>query len=142
MASGTSLRAGVGALRAETTFLGATTFTSGLLLTAVAGVAGAFALQGRISVGELITVVGLAAFLADPVYILADCVFDAAVARASARRVAEVLDAPVRTATGDQPAEAGPLELIDAQADGVAPLTLRTEPGELLGDRHAGTRRR
>ena len=108
VASGTSLRAGVGALRAETTFLGATTFTSGLLLTAVAGVAGAFALQGRVTVGELITVVGLAAFLADPVYILADCVFDAAVARASARRMAEVLDAPVRTAAGDQPVEAGP----------------------------------
>lgn len=133
LASGTSLRAGVGALRAETAFLGATTFTSGLLLTAVAGVAGAFALQGRISVGELITVVGLASFLADPVYILADCVFDAAVARASARRVAEVLDAPVRTATGDQPVEAGPLELIDVEAEGLAPLTLRTEPGELLG---------
>lgn len=133
IASGTSLRAGVGALRAETTFLGATTFTSGLLLTAVAGVAGAFALQGRISVGELITVVGLAAFLADPVYILADCVFDAAVARASARRVAEVLNAPVRTDTGHEPVEGGPLELIEVQAEGLAPLTLRTKPGELLG---------
>ncbi len=98
--SQTSLRAQVGALRAEAAFLGATTFTSGVLLAAVAGVAGWFALEGRITVGELITVVGLAAFIADPVLNLAGSVFILAVARASAGRLAEVLTAPVRASAG------------------------------------------
>ena len=55
---------------------------------------------GRISVGELITVVGLAAFIADPVLNLAGSVFVLAVARASAGRLAEVLTAPVRASDG------------------------------------------
>ena len=73
--SQTSLRAQVGALRAEAAFLGATTFTSGICWPRSPAFAGWFALAGRISVGELITVVGLAAFIADPVLNLAGSVF-------------------------------------------------------------------
>lgn len=123
-ASRASLRAGVGALGAETTFLGATTFTSGLLLAAVAAVAGAFALQGRIGVGELVTVVGLAAFLADPVRNLSSAVFTAALARASAGRLTEVLSAPLSRADGGEPVPDGALELDHVRISG---------SGELVG---------
>ena len=44
-----SLRAGIGAIRASAIFTGATTFSAGVLLAAVAGAAAAFAMQGRIS---------------------------------------------------------------------------------------------
>jgi putative ABC transport system ATP-binding protein len=131
--SQTSLRAQVGALRAEAAFLGATTFTSGILLAAVAGVAGWFALAGRISVGELITVVGLAAFIADPVLNLAGSVFVLAVARASAGRLAEVLTAPVRSSDGVLPVSPGPLRLVSVTAGPLRSLSLTVEPGEVLG---------
>ncbi|MEV0719577.1 ABC transporter ATP-binding protein, partial [Asanoa sp. NPDC050611] len=88
-ASRTSLRANVGAVKAGAAFVSVSTFTTGLLIAVVAALAGWFALRGRITVGELITIVGLAAFLTDPVLNLADCVFRLATARASAARVAE-----------------------------------------------------
>jgi putative ABC transport system ATP-binding protein len=131
--SRTSLRAQVGALRAEAGFLGATTFTSGVLLAAVAGVAGWFALEGRITVGELITVVGLAAFIADPVLNLAGSVFILAVARASAGRLAEVLTAPVRASEGTLPVSPGPLQLVDVTAGPLRSLSVTVEEGEVLG---------
>ncbi len=131
--SQTSLRAQVGALRAEAAFLGATTFTSGVLLAAVAGVAGWFALEGRITVGELITVVGLAAFIADPVLNLAGSVFILAVARASAGRLAEVLTAPVRASEGTLPVSPGPLRLVDVTAGPLRELNLTVGEGEVLG---------
>ena len=131
--SQTSLRAQVGALRAEAAFLGATTFTSGVLLAAVAGVAGWFALEGRITVGELITVVGLAAFIADPVLNLAGSVFILAVARASAGRLAEVLAAPVRASEGTLPVSPGPLRLVDVTAGPLRSLSVTVAEGEVLG---------
>ena len=131
--SQTSLRAQVGALRAEAAFLGATTFTSGVLLAAVAGVAGWFALEGRITVGELITVVGLAAFIADPVLNLAGSVFILAVARASAARLAEVLTAPVRASKGTVPVSPGPLQLVDVTAGPLRSLSVTVAEGEVLG---------
>ena len=131
--SQTSLRAQVGALRAEAAFLGATTFTSGVLLAAVAGVAGWFALEDRISVGELITVVGLAAFIADPVLNLAGSVFILAVARASAGRLAEVLTAPVRATEGSLPVSPGPLRLVDVTAGPLRSLSLTVGEREVLG---------
>ncbi|WP_430787528.1 ABC transporter ATP-binding protein [Actinoplanes sp. G11-F43] len=90
-------------LRAATTkglHLGLTTAVNGLLLAVVAGFAGWFAIQGRISVGELIAVVGLAQFLAEPVQLLGFCVQLLATARASAGRVARVLDAAPQVSPG------------------------------------------
>lgn len=97
-----ALDATIGAVKATSGFLGATTFTAGLLLAIVAAVAGTFALQGRITIGELITVVGLAAFVSDPVRSIADCVFRLATSRASAARIAELLSAPVRAGGGQE----------------------------------------
>ncbi|MBL6278277.1 ABC transporter ATP-binding protein [Micromonospora fiedleri] len=132
-ASRTSLRANVGAVRAGATFVGVSTFTTGLLVTVVAALAGWFALQGRITVGELITIVGLATFISDPVLNLADCVFRLATARASAARVAEVLAASEQAGSGDTVARPGPLVLDEVHAPGLDGVSLTVRPGELLG---------
>ncbi|RIV40077.1 ABC transporter ATP-binding protein [Micromonospora radicis] len=132
-ASRSSLRASIGAVRAGATFVGVSTFTTGLLVTVVAALAGWFALQDRITVGQLITIVGMATFLSDPVLNLADCVFRLATARASAARVAEVLAAPEPTGSGGRTAQPGPLVLHEVHAPGLDGVSLTVPPGELLG---------
>ncbi|WBB52852.1 ABC transporter ATP-binding protein [Verrucosispora sp. WMMD573] len=132
-ASRTSLRAGIGTVKAGATFIGASTFTTGLLITVVAALAGWYALAGRITVGQLITIVGLATFLTDPVLNLADCVFRLATARASAARVAEVLAAPERVPAGTRTAQPGTLALDAVHAPGLDGVDLAVSPGELVG---------
>ncbi|MEV4539405.1 ABC transporter ATP-binding protein [Asanoa sp. NPDC049518] len=132
-ASRTSLRANIGAIKAGSAFVSVSTFTTGLLIAVVAALAGWFALRGRISIGELITIVGLAAFLTDPVLTLAHCVFQLATSRASAARVAEVLNAPERAAAGQAFAATGPVVLDDVHTPGLDGLTLKIEPGALVG---------
>ncbi|GIF70077.1 ABC transporter permease [Asanoa ishikariensis] len=132
-ASRTSLRANIGAIKAGSAFVSVSTFTTGLLIAVVSALSGWFALRGRITIGELITIVGLAAFLTDPVLNLAHCVFQLATARASAARVAEVLAAPERAASGSTPAKTGQLVLDDVHTAGLDGLSLKVDPGELLG---------
>ncbi len=131
--SRTSLGATMGAMKASATFVGASTFTTGLLVAVVTAFSGWYALQGRITIGELITIVGLAAFLSDPVLGLADCVFQLAISRASAARVAEIIEAPPRADGGTEPAVAGPLVLRDVVSPGLEGLSLEVTPGELVG---------
>ena len=131
--SRTSLRATTGAMKASAMFLGASTFTTGLLVAVVAAFAGWYALQQVITIGELITIVGLAAFVSDPVLSLADCVFQLAVSRASAARVAELIEAPSRLEPGSEPARSGPLVLTDVVTPGLAGLSFELAPGELVG---------
>ncbi|MFI5734170.1 ABC transporter ATP-binding protein [Kribbella sp. NPDC051587] len=83
---------------------GVTTALSGLLLAAVAGVAGWFALNGRITIGELITVVGLAQFVAEPVGGLGWASQIYAMAKASAARLAGVLSAEPLVVSGTRTA--------------------------------------
>ncbi|MFV2114842.1 ABC transporter transmembrane domain-containing protein [Micromonospora sp. LOL_025] len=126
-------------LRAATTkglHLGLTTTVNGLFLAAVAGVAGWLALQGRLTVGELVAVVGLAQFIAEPVQTLGYCVQLFAMARASAGRVARVLGAEplARPGTAGPPAP-GParLTLDTIGYAGLDGLCLRVGAGEVLG---------
>lgn len=128
-----SLDATVGVVRAEAVFVGITTFAAGLLLAVVAGFAGAFALSGRISVGELITVVGLAAFVSDPVRAIAGSIAVFASSRASAGRVAELLTAPQSADAAGTAVGPGPLELDRVTCGPVGALTLRVTPGDNLG---------
>ncbi|MFJ8187829.1 ABC transporter ATP-binding protein [Streptomyces sp. NPDC096105] len=93
---------------------GVTTTSSGLFLAAVAGFAGWSALDGRLTVGQLVTVVGLAQFIAEPLNTLGFCGQLLAQARASARRWAGAVDAPPLTVPGTRD-----------QAPGQADLTLR-----------------
>ncbi|MET7863082.1 ABC transporter ATP-binding protein [Micromonospora taraxaci] len=126
-------------LRAATTkglHLGLTTMVNGLFLAAVAGVAGWLALQGRLTIGELVAVVGLAQFIAEPVQTLGYCVQLFAMARASAARVARVLGAAPVLAPGDAgPPTPSPSRLaLDAVSHaGLDTVSLRVRAGEILG---------
>ncbi|MEV0289503.1 MULTISPECIES: ABC transporter ATP-binding protein [unclassified Kribbella] len=115
---------------------GVTTALSGLLLAAVAGVSGYFALTDRITIGELITVVGLAQFIAEPVGSLGYASQVAAMARASAGRLASVLSSPPLIASGTATTldPAKPLlELVDVSYKSLSSVDLTLRPGELVG---------
>jgi len=88
-----SLRATLLAARTLGGFQAASTTVSTLLACGIAITAGWFALTGRISAGELVTVIGLAAFLGEPFGTLSAAPSWVATARASADRIAEVLSA-------------------------------------------------
>lgn len=126
-------------LRAATTkglHLGLTTMVNGLFLATVAGVAGWLALEGRLTIGELVAVVGLAQFIAEPVQTLGYCVQLFAMARASAARVARVLGAAPVLAPGDAgPPAPSPSRLaLDAVSHaGLDAVDLRVRAGEILG---------
>ncbi|GLY31017.1 multidrug ABC transporter ATP-binding protein [Kineosporia sp. NBRC 101731] len=90
-----------------------------LVVIATAAVAGQMALSGRITVGELITVVAMASFVADPVQRVASGVQSVAVSRAGAARVA-----PLLPASGVVPGTSG-RPITDWKAELV--------PGEMLG---------
>ncbi|MFC9688342.1 ABC transporter ATP-binding protein [Kribbella sp. NPDC056951] len=98
--SQTTLRATLRAVSTAGLQDGVSTALSGLLLAAVAGVAGWFALSGRISIGELIAVVGLAQFIAEPVGTLGYASQVLAMSRASAGRLASVLSSPPLVSSG------------------------------------------
>ncbi|GAB3847960.1 ABC transporter ATP-binding protein [Dactylosporangium cerinum] len=88
-----SLRASLRAAGTQSRYLAFSTAGSALLACGVAVLAGWFALDGRISVGEFIMVIGLAQFLLEPIGLLAIVPSWVAEARASADRAALVLGA-------------------------------------------------
>ncbi|WP_285550715.1 ABC transporter transmembrane domain-containing protein [Actinoplanes regularis] len=126
-------------LRAATTkglHLGLTSAVNGLLLAAVTGAAGWLALNGRITVGELVAVVGLAQFIAEPVQVLGWCVQSLATARASARRVAKVLQAAPAVRPGTESAAPPACErvvLTGLRYGTLNGLSLRIPAGETVG---------
>jgi putative ABC transport system ATP-binding protein len=125
-------------LRAATTngvYQGTSAAVSGLFLAAVAGFAGWLAVDGTLTIGELITVVGLAQFIAEPVRLLASAGQMLANARASASRVAALLSAPTVLRPGTV---SGPLPGRGVRLDGVTyrtltGLDLAVGPGEIVG---------
>ncbi|NIK62454.1 ABC transporter ATP-binding protein [Kribbella shirazensis] len=115
---------------------GVTTALSGLLLAAVAGVSGWFALNGRITIGELITVVGLAQFVAEPVATLGYASQVLAMSRASAARLASVLSSPPLAVTGTSTAVDAdqPLLTLESVSHGtLSALSLVLRPGDSVG---------
>ncbi|MFC9789370.1 ABC transporter ATP-binding protein [Rhodococcus sp. NPDC127528] len=132
--SGRALDATLRAARTSGAFLGVSVTVSALLAVGVAGFAGALALEGRITVGELITVVGLSQFVIEPLGMLARVPGYVANARASADRLALVLDAEPLVPAGSHPLPATTdLELADVHYRSLRGLSMRAEPGELLG---------
>ncbi|MBB4909948.1 ABC transporter ATP-binding protein [Actinophytocola algeriensis] len=134
-----SSRATLGAsLRAATTngvYQGTSAAVSGLFLAAVAGFAGWLAVDGTLTIGELITVVGLAQFIAEPVRLFAIAGQMLANARASANRVADLLSAPTVLTPGTR---TGPLPDRGVTLRGVTyrtltGLDLTVGPGETVG---------
>ena len=130
-----ALAATVRATRSQSIFIGFSNAMSALLAVGVAVTAGWFALRGEISIGELITVIGLAQFLLEPFNTMAEVPSWIAEARASAQRVGWVEDAPVALSPGSASLGGGPhgLELDAVHYGTLDGATLTVEPGELLG---------
>jgi putative ABC transport system ATP-binding protein len=125
-------------LRAATTngvYQGTSAAVSGLFLAVVAGFAGWLAVEGTLTIGELITVVGLAQFIAEPVRLLATAGQMLANARASATRVADLLSAPTvltpGTRTGPLPDRGVTLDAVTYRT--LTELSLTVGPGEIVG---------
>ncbi|MGP9723745.1 ABC transporter transmembrane domain-containing protein [Corynebacterium sp. AOP40-9SA-29] len=145
-----------GALRARTSralFLVSMNTVTGVFIAALTVCAAWFALTGRLSVGELVAVVGVTQFLVNPLTMLpANSGAIWATGVASAERVLELLrtptehaqDATAATASGTNATSGTNAASGASGASGIAVLAdgvtvLRAAPGELLGVRADGT---
>lgn len=93
-ASRTSLLAGLRAVRARSAYNGASTALSAAFLAGIAFFAAWFAVQGSISVGQLVAVVGVAQYVQGPMAALGFLSVELARKRASAARIAVLLEEP------------------------------------------------
>ncbi|MFF0487364.1 ABC transporter ATP-binding protein [Streptomyces sp. NPDC004435] len=131
-----SLAAALRAARSRAGHEGALLGLTGVFI-ALIGIAGAYlAMDGSISVGDLVAAVGLAQFLLGPFQLLAWANAEFAQARASARRIAEVLASPAAVPGGEQaPAdkEAGHVRLHDVHLGTLRGVDLDLPAGSLTG---------
>jgi putative ABC transport system ATP-binding protein len=111
----------VAAARWEGLLYGVTGAISVGFLAVIALLAGLQALDGDLSIGELVAVVGLAQFVAEPMGMLAYLVAQVATSRASARRIVEFLASPPQIVVGDREANGVPALAVDGATSG--PLT-------------------
>ncbi|MBA4023766.1 MAG: ABC transporter ATP-binding protein [Gordonia sp.] len=116
-------------------FMGAAIGVSAILAVAVATGAGWFALEGRISIGELITVLGLAQFFLEPLAMLSLLPGKAATARASAQRLALITDAEFAKPAGVSRLGPGPhgVEFRNVEYASLHGLSMIAKPGDCLG---------
>ncbi|MEV6488836.1 ABC transporter ATP-binding protein [Actinoplanes sp. NPDC051633] len=129
-----SLSATLHAVRARAGFAGGSATVSTLLACGIAVLAGWFALTGRITPGQFITVIGLAQFLGEPFGTLAIVPGRLAEARGSAQRISLVLSAdPVLPAPDREPTERAELVVRDLHSGPLRGLDLRVGPGEFVG---------
>ena len=130
-----SLAATLVAARTQGAYRAASTTVSTLLACGIAVLAGWFALTGRITVGQFVTVIGLAQFLGEPFGTLAVVPAWIAQARASANRIARVTGAghllPDGAAT--PPAAPAGLTLTGVRCGPLNGLDLTVRPGEFVG---------
>jgi putative ABC transport system ATP-binding protein len=130
-----SLRATLRAARTQRGFEGISATISNLLAAGIAIAAGWLALEGTISVGQFVTVIGLAQFLIEPLAQLTVVPSWVAEARASANRVALVLSAPPLVPEGQRTLDPPPygLDIVDLRYGSIDGLDLSVPPGELVG---------
>ncbi|MEV4315660.1 ABC transporter ATP-binding protein [Actinocrispum sp. NPDC049592] len=124
-ASRQSLTAALRGTTASAAVEGAGLVETGLALVGTAAAAGALTTSGVIGVGEFLTVVATASFVGEPVQRITAGIKQAAISRASAARIAPLLDFQEPNHTPFTPL--GPLRLRATGAD----ITVR--PGEMLG---------
>ncbi len=136
--------ASIDAARSHGNLTALTTVLSGMLLGVVALLAGRLALAGEISIGELVAIVGLTQFLAEPIAALGELTAQAAESLASARRIRDFLATPALAAAG-APGHPGrrtdgspsaPSSVLVLDDVGVGPLeglSFHVDPGELVG---------
>jgi ABC-type multidrug transport system fused ATPase/permease subunit len=109
---------------------------SGAFVAAVMGLAGWFAVEGQLSIGELIAAVGLTQALLPQIQSIANAsIPNLAGARASSARVIDVLRGNDSGSPGQDDAaraEVAPLPVLEVATPGA---TIRVEPGELVGVR-------
>ncbi|NML51065.1 ABC transporter ATP-binding protein [Streptomyces sp. R302] len=131
-----SLAAALRAARSRAGHEGALLALTGVFI-AVIGITGAYlAMRGSISVGDLVAAVGLAQFLLGPFQLLAYANAEFAQARASARRIAEVLASPAAVDGGGRaPAgtAAGHVRLRDVRLGSLRGIDLDLPAGSLTG---------
>ncbi|WP_405145014.1 ABC transporter ATP-binding protein/permease [Sphaerisporangium sp. NBC_01403] len=131
-----SLVATLRAARAEALQSGMVLALTGGFIAVVALVGGRLAAQGDISLGQLVSAVGLALFLLGPLEVFSWVNADFAQGRASAGRIAEVLAAPPAVPSGGarlpRPVR-GAVRLRGVSHGGLRELELDVAPGEVLG---------
>jgi putative ABC transport system ATP-binding protein len=136
-ASTTALGAALDATKVRSAYLGITLGVAGGFLTLVTWVGGREALDGSISVGELVAALGITQFLVGPLGRLAFMTGIVAQARASSEHIAAALDAPPAVAGGTgtlgSAPVAGGLALRGLSHQGLSGLDLDVAPGELVG---------
>lgn len=120
-ASQSSLRATLAAARAEIALGATAVLVGGLAVAGVAYVGGRLALDGEISLGQLIAAAGITQFMVGPLTRLAWVGGLLARARASATRLTEVLSAP--------PAVPAPERPVALALDGPPAVTIARVPG-------------
>ncbi|MFP5068214.1 ATP-binding cassette domain-containing protein [Pseudonocardia nantongensis] len=98
-----ALGATLRATRAEAGFLGSVQLTNGLFLALIALVGGTLAANGSITVGGLVSAVGLAQFLVGPLQMFGFLSARLAQGRASAARIAAVLSTDPTVGPGSLP---------------------------------------
>ena len=131
-----SLRATLRAARAQAWHSGALLALTGIFIAVVALVGGNLAAAGDISVGDLVAAVGLAQYLITPFSIFSWVNGELAQGRASAARIADVLNAPPAVGGGDAtlPAPAaGHVKLSAVRRGALRDVAFEARPGELLG---------
>lgn len=107
---------------------------SGLFLAAVTLLAGSRALDGSITIGQLIAIVGLTQFYAAPIQTLGQVGAVVAESHASATRIADFLrTSPLLTAgTAHPPLTVPDISLDQVTAGALHDFSLTSRPGELL----------
>ncbi|WP_307796476.1 ABC transporter ATP-binding protein [Actinomadura barringtoniae] len=133
--SGDSLGATLRAARAEAWQNGTVLALTGVFIAVVALVGGRLAAEGEISLGELVSAVGLALLLLGPLSVLAWVNAEFAQGRASAARVAEVLASPAGVVDGDGVVDgsAGRVRVAGVSFGSLRDVDLEVGAGELLG---------
>ncbi|OHV20327.1 ABC transporter [Parafrankia soli] len=134
-ASREALGATLRSAAAESTVRAVAVVLAGGLLAAVTLVAGRLAAGGSISIGALITAVGLAQFLVDPLNRITGFGSQRAQSLASAGRIAAILDAPHAVGGTRQATAAGPgrLRFEGFSAGTIRGLDLEVAAGEFVG---------
>ncbi|MFC8039673.1 ABC transporter ATP-binding protein [Paenarthrobacter sp. NPDC057355] len=137
-ASRDSLTSSLKAIRAKSAYTGASSALSAAFLAGIAFFAAWFAVQGSITVGQLVAVVGVAQFVQGPMTWLGFLSVELARKRASAARIAAVLEEPAAIPAADAVPTLGNAERTTPDAGSAAPLTHPGEPAPLL-ELHGGT---
>ncbi|MFF7981298.1 ABC transporter ATP-binding protein [Streptomyces sp. NPDC007901] len=131
-----SLAATLRAARAQSWQTGLVLALTGGFIALIAWVGGRLALEGSLTLGQLVSAVGLALFLLGPLETFAWVNAELAQGRASAARIAEVLAAGPAVVGGDEPvpdAVRGQLRLRGVRLGGLDGVDLDLPAGRLTG---------